>query len=225
VDAAHLEIVIARFQEDLSWIRNLPEGVRVTVYDKSGTPLPAAHPLPNVGREAHTYFHHLVTRYGSLGDLTLFCQGKPFDHAPDLHKIIRHLLADEECVKEFRWLGFLIDTDDAHGRLLFQKWSKNPERRRLHLDALYRALFEKEAPETFTFHGGGQFFATRACLHRRPKAFYEKALKVSSELPDAAHGFERMWDQVFGVRGIDPELLKNGTPVYLKPIRRLDKSP
>lgn len=218
-----LEVVIARWREDLAWTHNLPPGIRLTVYDKSGEPQDAGIPLPNIGREAHTYLHHLVTRYDSLAELTLFCQGKPFDHAPDLHKVVRRLAAGEETVGAFRWLGFLIDTDDARGRRLFVRWSKNPEGRELALDVLYRVLFECEPPEAFTFHGGAQFLATRDCLLRRPRSFYEKALRLSGEIPDAAHGFERIWDRVFGVQGVDPALVQHGTPVYLKPIRRLEK--
>ncbi len=30
--------------------------------------------LPNVGRETHTYLHHIVSRYDSLADWTVFSQ-------------------------------------------------------------------------------------------------------------------------------------------------------
>lgn len=87
-----LELVVARYAEDLSWLRRVPKTVRVTVYNKGGDTVPGMA-LPNVGREAHTYLHHMVTRYDDLAEVTLFCQGKPFDHVPDLHKILRQLAA------------------------------------------------------------------------------------------------------------------------------------
>ena len=53
-----LELVVARYREDLSWLRNIPPQIRATVYDKSqdgSTPVaPNTQYLENVGREAHT---------------------------------------------------------------------------------------------------------------------------------------------------------------------------
>ena len=71
-----VEVVVARFQEDVSWTTQL--GFPVTVYDKSGTHGPLA--LPNIGRETHTYLTHIVRRYEALADCTVFVQGAPFDH-------------------------------------------------------------------------------------------------------------------------------------------------
>ena len=34
--------------------------------------------LPNVGREGHTYLHHIVNEYNNLADRTLFLQGNPY---------------------------------------------------------------------------------------------------------------------------------------------------
>jgi len=62
------ELVVARHREDLNWLRRVPKRFRVTLYDKGGHP-GARHPLPNIGREAHTYLHHIVTRYDDLAAL------------------------------------------------------------------------------------------------------------------------------------------------------------
>ena len=39
------------------------------------------HDLPNVGFEAHTYLHHIVTHYGDLAHWTLFLQGGYLEHS------------------------------------------------------------------------------------------------------------------------------------------------
>ncbi len=71
------ELVVARYAEDLAWVRNIPPQIRVTVYDKNGdAPYPGAIRLPNVGREAHTYLHHIVKRYDTLAPLTI--AGRPW---------------------------------------------------------------------------------------------------------------------------------------------------
>ena len=215
-----LELVVARCTEDLSWLRRVPKSVRATVYNKGGEAGPGT-PLPNVGREAHTYLHHLVERYDDLADVTAFCQGKPFDHVPDLHKTLRKLASGEMQVDGFLWLGFLIDRDDRTGSLLFQNWTKNAERRPLPLDIFWKSLWGGDPPESCVFYPGGNFIVTRDRVRRQPRAFYEKALRVSEDLADAAHCYERVWDRVFGVNGIPEQYRAAPLPVYFKPIRRL----
>lgn len=77
-----VEAVVSAYREDLSWLRQLPLPVtsnNTTIYSK--------HPdtavfdgkqsiaLPNVGRCDHTYLYHIVQRYDSLPDITLFMTG------------------------------------------------------------------------------------------------------------------------------------------------------
>jgi len=217
------ELVIARYAEDLAWVRNIPPQIRVTVYDKSGdNTYPGACALPNVGREAHTYLHHIVQRYETLAPLTVFCQGKPFDHAFDFRRTLRDLVQDPGRVADFRWLGHIIDTDDSHGRRLFVPWSKNEDGHELDVEGFHRALLGIEGPEQYVFQLGAQFAATPQLIHRRPASFYRHALEVSTTFPDAAHCFERSWDRVFGVQGVDLAWLSGRKTVYLKPIRRLE---
>ena len=134
-----LELVVARYAEDLAWLRRVPKEFAVTVYNK-GDIIPEVIALPNIGREAHTYLHHLADHYEDLADLTVFVQGHPFDHAPDLHERLRALAEGRTTVADFHWLGFLADTDDARGRRLFVPWSKNPERIELRLDDFHQQL-------------------------------------------------------------------------------------
>ena len=213
-----IELVVARYREDLAWLGNIPPQIQARVYDKS-----EAGNLPNVGREAHTYLHHICTRYDALADLTIFAQGRPFDHAFDFHKTLRALAAHND-VADFRWLGHIIDTDDCNGARLFATWSKNSGDERLDMRGFHRALFGDDGPEKYTFRLGAQFAATRASIRSRPLPFWQRALQISVKFPDAAHCYERSWDRVFGVEGIDREWLDGRETVYLKPIRRLERS-
>jgi hypothetical protein len=245
-----IELVIARHREDLRWLKRVPRSMRATVYNK-GEDGQQGEPLPNIGREAHTYLHHIVRHYDDLADVTVFCQGKPFDHVPDLHKTLRQLDAIQDSggtasgrpirtrracpsskasegletrLRElgFLWLGFVIDRDDRTGSLLFQNWTKNTDRHPLPLDDFWKALWGEAAIEACVFYPGGNFIVTQDQVRARPRAFYEKALRLSGDLADAAHCFERVWDRVFGVNGI-PEQHRNGPyPVFFKPIRRLN---
>ena len=220
-----IELVVARYAEDVGWLRNIPHQIRVTVYDKNPSEaLPDARRLPNIGREAHTYLHHIVQRYETLAPVTVFCQGKPFDHAFDFHRTLRDLAGQNttDCdANSFQWLGHVIDTDDARGRRLFVPWSKNEDGRELNMNGFHRALFDCDGPQEYIFRLGAQFGITREQIRNRPREFYEKALNLSISFPDAAHCFERSWDKVFGVTGVDLEWLAGRRTVYLKPIRRI----
>lgn len=217
-----LEVVVCRYGEELAWLRNLPAGVRVTVYDKTPPPArawPAALALPNVGREAHAWLHHLVERYDSLADWTVFAQGHPFDHVPDMHPVIRQLAGGSPPSDDFVWLGFLWETDDARGRPTFVHWTKNPERRELDLEGFFQRLWGERAPNTIRYVGGGQFALSRRAAHRRPRDFYERARTLATEFPDAAHAFERTWDRVFLAPPLDPGLFGPSGLRLLKPVK------
>jgi hypothetical protein len=221
------DLVVARFNEDLAWLRRVPASVRICVYDKSDdTPAPAAQRvrrvhLPNVGREAHTYLHHMAGQYEALADVTVFVQGKPFDHVPDLHKILRGLADGSRPVADFEWLGFVLDWDDPDGNRLFRNWSKNRDRHPLPLRRFHDELFGEPCPERVMFYPGAHVIATRDCIRRRPRAFYERALAMAGTFPEAAHCFERCWNRVFGVRGMPADITPEQLPIYTKPIRRL----
>jgi hypothetical protein len=215
-----IELVIARCREDLSWLGRVPRGVRVSVYDKGGG-IAGATPLPNVGRESHTYLWHIARRYETLAPLTVFAQGKPFDHVPEFHACLRRLAAGETPPGGFRWLGLMIDGDDREGARLFRHWVDNPEGRLLPLEAFWRALWDEPAPAARTFYPGGHFVVSAERIRRRPRAFYERALELSVSLPDVGHCFERCWDRIFDADGIPAALRDRPLPVYFRPVRRL----
>mgnify|MGYP006272998537 CR=1 FL=1 len=218
-----VEVVVCRHGENLAWIRNLPRQTRVTIYDKTPASLAPCWiggvPLPNVGREAHAWLHHIAERYDSLADWTVFAQGHPFSHAPDLHAVIRDLVHGPPPSKDFLWLGFLWETDDARGHPSFVHWSKNPERRELDLQGFFSSLWGEAAPPKVRYVGGGQFAVARHAIHRRSRIFYQHAKKIAAEFPDAAHAFERTWDRVFLAPPLDPSLFGPSGLRLLKPVK------
>lgn len=90
-----IDLVVARYKEDISWLNEIHQSVdRIFVYDKSSTELklsiPNAKviPLPNVGRESDTMLNHIILNYSKLGDSTIFVQGRPFDHCPNIVSLL-----------------------------------------------------------------------------------------------------------------------------------------
>jgi hypothetical protein len=75
-------IVISRYKEDLEWIE--PYCDEVIVYNKG----PIIHNsvfneirnIDNVGREGHTYLHHILVDYHKISDRVTFLQGESLSH-------------------------------------------------------------------------------------------------------------------------------------------------
>ena len=95
-----IELVIARFNENLDWVKNVPKFYKIKIYNKfmhhdtnfkfrarikRDTLEPSNNiiSLSNVGREADTYLTHIIDNYEKLSNITVFCQGDPFPHSPD----------------------------------------------------------------------------------------------------------------------------------------------
>lgn len=215
------ELVVARHDEDLAWLKRVPKNFQITLYNK-GDRASGGIGLANEGREAHTYLHHLAERYDSLADVTVFVQGHPFDHAPDLHKVLKSLADESFSVPGFHWLGFLADTDDSRGRRLFVPWSKNPERHELPLDDFHQQVFGEPGPANYRFFVGAQFIVSRSTTRRRERAFFQRARDLAAAMPLAPHCFERCWDRIFLTDGTANRLPPGQLTAYFKPIKRLN---
>ena len=85
------EMIIARYNEDLSWLELVPKDIKITIYNKGKDDI--SYPfiqLPNIGRESHTYMYHIVNNYDNLADMTIFCQGDPIFHSPDFINLLKN---------------------------------------------------------------------------------------------------------------------------------------
>lgn len=141
------------------------------------------HPLPNVGREAHAWLHHLFERYHTLSAQTVFAQGRPFDHAPDFHRVVRRLARGEEVPSDFWWLGFLWETDDARGFPSFVHWTKNPSRRELNLADFFPILFGESAPAVVRYVGAVNLPFRSPRFNDVPGLFTRKPGTLASPFP------------------------------------------
>lgn len=96
-DSMKIDIVIARYKEDIRWINTIDKQFNIIVYNK-GTPIKTkmndnvlVRTIPNVGREAETYFRYLYEQYDNLPDATIFLQGHPFSHCDDVYGFINNV--------------------------------------------------------------------------------------------------------------------------------------
>ena len=73
---SNVELVVAAYGEDLNWIdKNNLKNI-ATIYQKKKESMNSNHILlPNIGRESHTFLHHIVNNYNKLANITVFVQG------------------------------------------------------------------------------------------------------------------------------------------------------
>ena len=91
----NIELVISRFSEDLSWLKEEPfKSLNKIIYNKGKTEIlnkkdisfVTEIKLSNIGRESHTYLNHIIENYDEKEDkVYIFLPGS----ANDLHKISR----------------------------------------------------------------------------------------------------------------------------------------
>jgi hypothetical protein len=86
-----IELVIARYNEDLSWLKKIPKSIKITVYNKGNDNIDFPFiKLPNIGRESHTYLYHIINNYDKLADKTIFTQGDSIFHSPGFIDLLKN---------------------------------------------------------------------------------------------------------------------------------------
>ena len=229
-----VDIAVSQFKEDLSWIvplfcaRSVMAGGHtartIHVYCKAPGPgtLPASvvracsaagvavlrTALPNVGRESHTYLHHMVHSYDELADVTLFLPGSvaEMDTKRDkLSSILAAISASEMTC------GWPQRSNESKSQLVSWAGRSKANNPGMSPDALVAASprpfgrwFEhhvnpEHRSDFFTVCFEAVLSVPRARLLLRPKAAYAKLLELVSDGQnnEANHYMERSWHELF----------------------------
>lgn len=208
-----VDIVIARYEEDISWLNELPIRYdRLFIYNK-GSPITFSGAyiieLPNLGRESHTYFHHVINNYHNLADLTYFLPGSVW--TTDFKKIkllktIENLKTDfrstivgisnEEYKKNLD--NFVIDTYEVTNET---NRKKNPDANLVKSELRpFKVWFDAHFPgEKVKCVGyNGIMAVTRESIQKRSIDEYAW-LKQEHSIKNAevVHFSERAWSNIF----------------------------
>jgi len=265
VSKDELEVVLAQFDEDVTWSKQF-EKVR-TVYCKGGADqcVEGSLPLPNVGREGHTFLHHIVTNYDKLSAWTVFSQaGEPTEgyrgHAHGGGHMLTgatfndYLLHPQRSTTEDPGAFFLITSKvhlptmqhsmrttykivegqqvaglkalppmcPAHNapKLSGDRWGPYGQVQWLRSFVSQKCGLEEASlgdamlsfwdnfvqlprppADVAHFAQGARFAASRARIHQRPKAFYEKLLALVSKESDPCMNYlyEWVWYYIIGM--------------------------
>ncbi len=210
-EVTSFEVVIARYNEDLSWIAELLPNEKITVYNKGkdNLNLPSSYKivkLPNIGRESHTYLYHIVNNYNQLADRVLFLQGDPFSEKRFIFLPLKQykIIAKTNCKAIIAAGCFLFNSKKENNylkSLVGTKWNNTIYKEYDFIK--YKNEFitpnARSSNSFFFFSNYGANFAVdkeRILAHNIND--YNKILaSLDNIAPIEGHYMERLWDILF----------------------------
>jgi hypothetical protein len=175
-----IKIVVARYGENIEWTKKYDN---VVIYNK-GPPLNRGYDeirLANVGREGHTYYTYICDNYDQLDDYTVFLQGHPFNHSPDIQAQL-----EAESDEEFQYLTPLTREDISDDDMP--------------MTLAYEYLFDKPIDISSVQYGAGaQFIVSKTRILQRPRQFYERIVELLQHDVNPIEGYivERFHGLIF----------------------------
>ena len=217
-DVNDMHLVIARYEEDVSWVKMFPEDFysRAFIYNKGGEATfdigkSEIISLENVGREGHTYLTHIVRNYDSLPSLTFFLPGSTATNPEKMRRVqklteyIREnktsvILGYKDPKTIFEANGFSLDEWVGNSP---ENARKNPESRITSsedrpLSKWFSKRFPGESIDCVSFLG--IVVASREDIRKRSKEFYESLLQeMVVPHPEVGHYVERVWKHILSI--------------------------
>jgi len=219
-DNTLIEIVVARYNEDLEWLKVAPfnkypviiynKGPNDNFYKPPPTLLRRIVQLPNVGRESHTFLYHIINNYDSLAPLTAFLSGSN-QLEKRWHRSIHLIQMLETTRNTFLscgympnlneiWYDFKIDTSLSSDEKNLEV-NKDPT-----INVSKIRPFGKWFSATFVDGEENLGIAWNSLIGianrhivQKPRSYYERLIKEcdSHQNEETGHYFERSWYAVF----------------------------
>ena len=212
-----VQVCVARYNEKTNWLSQ-PEfsGLSKIIYNKGPSQISTKTPadcviaeLPNVGRECHTFLHHIVSNYDDLANVTIFLPGSCMDDGKvckteDLMKLVQ---STQDTIISGAWYPdvrrkfekFSIDswkgTNDANENLINDNDCKPAEKSPF--GRWYKDKFGDLKIEVVCFTS--IFAVSRSHILQNSKAHYENFLSCLDKHcnPEEGHFIERSWVAIF----------------------------
>lgn len=190
-------LIVAKFQENTDWTKQIKD-FDIFIYNKGKGK--AGIKLENVGREAHTYLHHIIENYDTLADVNVFTQGHPFDHCPDF---IEKLANCDGDYYDFGVLNTKVRVEPhqitRRGAPVFE-WVTA----QFVLDMLgtikhppYQLYIKNNMPPILDVSHFGIFSVSRQIIKSHPIDVYQKLLQHTIEYENGAYTLELLWRTLF----------------------------
>lgn len=166
-----LNIIVARYNENVEWTKEFPN---VIIYNK-GIELNNGYNqvfLNNVGREGHTYYKYICDNYENLADHTIFLQGRPFDHSPNIiSNLIKHV-RNKDLNIDFEFLSEQIINSSLNLECVGNWQCKN-------IHKTWERVFGTNVENhECIFGAGAQFIVSKNKILKNTKDFYKNIVKI-----------------------------------------------
>lgn len=162
--------------------------------------------LENIGRESDTYLNHMMRMCAEKRDdgYSVFIQGNPFDHSPDLFGAVRRFLESSSDMACQKGIFAPIGCDfycDMTGR---------PNHSKLPIKSVFEKLglaHPEGMMDILHFTAGAQFLVSNHLILKNGFDYYNNALNVlyDNKIPDVnpinGFVFERLWGLILTKNG------------------------
>lgn len=205
-----IDVVVAAYNEDISWIKDLlgKDDITIYIYYKGSSTIPLIDAskneynnlfettLPNQGREAGTYLHHLTKHYDLIPEWNVFLQGDPMAHISiyDSTKSMYNYIIDI-CKQGPQEEYHNINT---HFKYFHVTPFENPSYEHMYtllpIATKFNQFFEGPKPNTWKFPAGAQFAVHKDAIHNRPLAFYQHLYDQVLNMANAAGGGDVLYN-------------------------------
>lgn len=211
-----MEIVISRFNEDLKWLQYPPFNKhKIICYNKSDNDNfykpdnMTVYKLPNLGRETHTYLHHIMTNYDNLPDATIFLPGSG-DYETKIENCTQTVLLSEKYQRDVFLGNYNQNVRNYIYYFTMDRWEvRHPLNNSQNKDSSLQPAIIRPYGKWYDHHFKdivmqyvnwcGIFAITKETIRQHPiehyKPFFDE-LSVGKDL-EAVHYIERSWNAIF----------------------------
>lgn len=208
------KIVVARYNENIDWLKPEIEKGNVAFYNKGEKlGIPNEIMLPNVGRESETYLQYIIDNYPNFHDVIVFTQAKFSDHRENVDELNYLLQLKNEAYQ----LGFLKSYPpvihfnkihpskyywDEDWNFKFNKWYLSNNYKN-NCPILFKDWFQSNIHHTYpnpiSIYSNGLFAVRKELILKHSLDFYKTLiLEVNHHIdPAEGHFLERSWFYIF----------------------------
>lgn len=200
-------LVVSRYNEDVGWTREFDRKIIYNKGDRNTIPKDLQDyviDLPNVGREVHTYLHHIIENYDNLDPLTIFVQGGYKDHYKNIPpERFKQLFSNVKSGYSTNFFNTETwgDSRRAYNFNLSFWGGRDLGNRDLKYGMWFERVFSERYIDSPFAYAWSIFSVDKEHIQRRPNDFYKALIKHVDyhNSPQEAHFMERSWLQLFKI--------------------------
>jgi len=214
----NIEIIVSRFNEDLSWTQEVPFNLfQYIVYNKGNnenfikTNVKQIINIENVGKNDHTYLYHIVENYTNLSNIIVFFPGSlNLDYKKVKAKIILNNIIKSKYSIAYFVGHYHPNIKEAFYNFTLDNWETSDKNNLLlnNESALKKSEIRPYGKWFTYFFGNIQAHWTTMCgifsidkrdIIQHPVECYQKLLQTvnNHSNPEAGHYIERSWCAIF----------------------------